>query len=150
MLSDVQFGFRSKRSTVSLLLSAVHDWAKSLNDHLSTHCVFIDFAKAFDSVSHARLLAKLQAIGVQGSMLQWFCSFLTTRQQRVAINGQHFEWHHVSSGVPQGSILGSLLFIFTLMIFHLSLNQNSRSLQMMSLCLPQSNVRKIVCLYKLI
>ena len=97
---------------MTLLLSAVHDWAKSLDDHLSTHCVFIDFAKAFDSVPHARLLAKLQVFGVQGSMLQWFRSFLTTHQQRVVINDQHFEWHDVSSGVPQGSILGPLLFIF--------------------------------------
>ena len=142
VLSDVQFGFRSKRSTVSLLLLAVHDWAKSLNDHLSTHCVFIDFAKAFDSVPHARLLAKLQAFGVQGSILQWFCSFLTTCQQRVVINDQHSEWHDVSSGVPQAPFWDPFCSFFTLMIFHLSLNQNLRSLLMMSLCLPQSHAKK--------
>ena len=76
VLSDAQFGFRAKRSTVSLLLSAVHDWAETLNRRLSTHCIFIDFAKAFDSVPHERLL---EAIGITVALLQWFHTFLTTR-----------------------------------------------------------------------
>ena len=65
-LSDNQFGFRNKRSTVSLLLSAVHDWCKCLEDRSSVHCLFLDFAKAFDSVPHERLLFKLEALGISG------------------------------------------------------------------------------------
>ena len=100
VLNDAQFGFRTKRSTTSLLLSAVDDWASHLNKRLTTHCVFLDFAKAFDSVPHQRLLLKLKAFGVHGTMLQWFSSFLTTRQQRVVINGCYSEWSPVLSGVP--------------------------------------------------
>ena len=100
VLNDAQFGFRQKRSTTSLLLSAVHDWAFNLNERLSTHCVFLDFAKAFDSVPHNRLLLKLKAYGIRGTLLQWFHSFLTKRRQRVVINGCSSAWSPVLSGVP--------------------------------------------------
>ena len=91
-----------------MLLSAVNDWSSHFNDWLSTHCVFLDFAKAFDSVPHQRLL---EAFGIYGSMLQLLSLFLTTRRQWVVINGYFSEWSSVMSGVLQGSILGCLLFI---------------------------------------
>ena len=81
LLHDHQFGFRRKRSTTSLLMSAVHDYAAGLNLGQTTYCLFLDMSKAFDSVLHERLL-KLQSYGVGGALLVWFNCFLTTRRQR--------------------------------------------------------------------
>ena len=78
-LGDAQFGFRAQHSTVSLLLAAVHDRSFCLELWNSVHCIFLDFAKAFDYVAHEHLLLKLQCLGIDGRLLQWICSFLTHR-----------------------------------------------------------------------
>ena len=73
--------------------------------------VYLDFAKAFDTVPHERLLHKLRGLGVHGKILAWIKSFLMGRMQRVVLDGEESEWRDVLSGIPQGSVLGSLLFV---------------------------------------
>ena len=87
---------------------------KILNSRHSVHCLFLDFTKAFDYVPHERLLLKLRLYGVGGTLLNCFRCFLTTRRQSVVLNGSFSSWLPVISGVPQGTILGPLLFILYL------------------------------------
>ena len=111
ILSETQYGFRKHHSTELQLIKTCHDLALNLNDRGQTHAILLDFTKAFDKVSHRHLLLKLHYYGVRGSTLQWISSFLTDRIQRVVCGGCVSDPVEILSGVPQGTVLGPLLFL---------------------------------------
>ena len=128
ILADCQHGFRSQRSCETQLVQFYHDIVENLEGaynrgHKQIDLIIMDFAKAFDKVPHRRLLYKLRYYGIRGTTLEWITSWLSGRSQKVVLDGQASEPVPVLSGVPEGSVLGPVLFL----IFINNLPDNIRS-----------------------
>ena len=111
ILIKVQFGFRKKHSTKLALADLVSDIMEKLDNGFITFGIFIDLRKAFDTINHEILLQKLHYYGIRGLPLHWFKSYLSDRQQTVTINNVFSSYRSIECGVPQGSILGPILFL---------------------------------------
>jgi hypothetical protein len=111
IITAAQHGFVLNKSTITNLLETVDIISESFNNGLHVLIVFLDFAKAFDMVCHESLCIKLKNCGFGTEIVNWISDFLTNRKQRVVIGDNIAEWKDVTSGVPQGSVLGPLLFV---------------------------------------
>ena len=111
LITAHQSGFMPGDSTVNQLAFMYNLFAKALNDKKDIRLVFCDQSKAFDKVWHEGLLYKLRTFGIEGPLFQWLVSYLSERRQRVTIKNGSSPWINISAGVPQGSILGPLLFL---------------------------------------
>ena len=117
IITPLQSGFTSGDSTVNQLLDNYNTFCRALDEGKEVQAVFCDISKAFDRVWHRGLIAKLKHYGIDGPLLAWFESYLANRRQRVVLPNGNSDWKEIKAGVPQGSILGPLLFIlFILMI----------------------------------
>ena len=111
LISKHQSGFRPGDSTIYQLLSITSSIYDSFEKYDETHALFLDISKAFDKVWHDGLIFKLECNGVKGNLLNFLKDYLQNRKQRVILNGTTLEWRSVSDGVPQGSVLGPLLYL---------------------------------------
>ena len=125
ILYTKQFGFRQKYSNTQALLSITNKIQKAVDEGTYSCGIFLDFCKAFDTVNHNILITKLHHQGFRGIVKKWFCSYLSERKQFVSIGNAMSDYKQISCGIPQGSVLGPLLFLLYINDFNNSSSQPS-------------------------
>ena len=113
LISKHQSGFRPGDSTINQLLAITDEIYKSFESHAETRAAYLDISKAFYKVWHEGLLFKLKRSGISGRLLLLIGDFLSDRKQRVVLNGKESAWLPLHVGVPQGSLLGLVLYYFS-------------------------------------
>ena len=111
IIFEHQYGFQENKSTSLAILDLQSQLVKNIENKLFTCSTFFDFSKAFDTVNHSILLGKLEHYGLRGIIFSWLKSYLTNRTQVVTTNGVNASELSINCGVPQGSVLGPLLFL---------------------------------------
>ena len=106
----VENGFRKGKSCATQLMEVLDNWTEQLDNRNAIDIIYLDFQNAFDTVPRQRLINKLQSYGICGNIVWWIREFLTNRKQNVLINGTGLECTTVTSGIPQGSVPGSIFF----------------------------------------
>ena len=114
LITNAQHGFLQNRSTGTNLLSCLNDWYCAIDERCAIDVFYLDIAKAFDTVCHSKLLYKFRKYGVCGRFIDWIAAFLTNRRQKVKVDRVFSHFENVTSGVPQGSVLGRTSPFFTL------------------------------------
>ena len=111
LIHQSQHGFVSKKSCLTNLLEFLEFVSDHVDKGLPVDAIYLDFKKAFDKVPHSRLMLKVGGCGVGGRVYDWIKNWLNGREQRVILNGKYSDWCYVLSGIPQGSVLGPILFV---------------------------------------